>query len=121
MTDRASTLLSLFGDPGKVLGGHYRGPGALQGTPQMISSPCPQPTSLYDNDFAKLSDVLICNSLANQWGALWLPWCRSAGAPWYRGEFQRRQVENGAFWFLSRHPISVIWLWAPAVSLFHMS
>lgn len=33
------------------------------------------------------SDVLICNSLDNQWGVLWLPWYHSAGLLWYQAEF----------------------------------
>lgn len=44
MTDRASMLVSEFRDTVNLLSGHYTGPGALQGTPQMtflcaLSSP----------------------------------------------------------------------------------
>lgn len=87
--------------------------GTAGGSPQMISPLCPQLTSLYANDSVKLSDVLIWNSLANQWGALWLPWCRSAGAPWYQGESEWRQVDSRAVWFLSCHLRSVITSWGP--------
>lgn len=69
----------------------------------MTSPLWPQLTSLYANDSMRLSDVLICNSLANRWGALQLPWCRSAGAAWYQDGFYRQQVDSRTVGFLSCH------------------